>query len=141
MAGIVFDSLAKTYLVEHFKIKPGALFNALGFDQLLITGEIRNPVLKLLFDRLDGAQYRRARCDVMGGREYRKAQCFVQHMASQGVKELETVDFVIKQRNANGVFGMFGRKYVDDVATHTEGPTVKIHVVPVVLHVRHALDD
>ena len=81
MPRIVLDALAEADLVEHFQIEFGPLLDALCLDQLIVPGEVIDPLTQLLLDRLDGAQHGVARRDIVRRREDRETQGLVQQMA------------------------------------------------------------
>ncbi len=48
-SGVVLDTLAEAYFLEHFNVVIGTLGNALGFDQHFVVLEILDTLVKLLF--------------------------------------------------------------------------------------------
>ncbi len=63
------------------------------------------------------------------------------NFAGEWVKQLDAVNFIVEQVNANRKFRMFGRVYVDRVASNTESTPCEIQVVALVLHGDQALQN
>ena len=96
MARIVFDAFAKAHFIEHFQIKARALFNALAFNQLVRFLVNLDAVAQFILDRLDGAQGRRPRRNVMARRVYGEAPHPLQNMPGQGIEHLYAFHLVIE---------------------------------------------
>ena len=140
VARIVFDALAETQLVKHLEIEAGALLDALRLDQPAFTVEELDAQAQFLLDRLDRAQHGGARRHVVRRREHGEARQLVLQVAGQRVEQLQRLDLVVEQRDADRVLGVLGRKDVDHVAAHAEGAAMKVDLVALVLHLGQALD-
>ena len=64
----------------------------------------------------------------------REAGNLLANAAGQRVKQLQALDFVIKQLHADGHFAVLSRENVDGVAPHPESAAAEIHVIALVLH-------
>ena len=134
MSRIVLDALAMPDLAEHFQIEAGALLDALRFHQLALADKFLDALGQLDLDRLHRRQHLLARRHVMTAGVDGKARDLLPDAPGQGVKQLQALDLVVKQLDADGHLGVLGRKNVDGVAAHTEGAARKIDVVALVLH-------
>ena len=70
-----------------------------------------------------------------------EARDLLTDLAGQRVEELQSLDFVVKQFDAQSQLRMLGRKDIDGVATHAEGAAAEFHFIPGVLHADQLGDD
>ena len=61
-------------------------------------------------------------------------------MACQRVEQLQSIDFVVEERNTDGVFGVFGGKDIDDIAAYAECAAMEVDLVTLVLHLGQPFD-
>ena len=86
-------------------------------------------------------QNRRARGDVMARWEHGEAPHPRQDLPGERVEQVQRLDHVVEQLDADRGFRVFRREDVDDVAAHAEHPALELDVVAVVLHLRQPRDD
>ena len=104
MSGVVFNAFAVTNFAQHFQIKTGALFNALGLDQLAFADELLDAFHQFQLDGFHGDH------DLVAGRHIvtfwvdDEARNLLPNASGQRVKQLQRFDFVVKQLNPNGQF-------------------------------------
>ena len=134
MAAVVFNAFAKAHFIEHFQIETGALLDALGFDGAVFLRVKRHTFAQFFFDALASAQHSIARGDIMAGGEHGVAPYSLQAAAGERIEQLEAVDFVVKQADAQRHIGALGGVNINHIATHAERAAFEIHVAPVVLH-------
>ncbi len=65
---------------------------------------------------------------------HRKARNLLLDAARERVKQLQALDLVVKQLDADGHLRMLGRKHIDGVTPHAELAARKIRLVALVLH-------
>ena len=102
MAGVVFNALAVPNLTEHFQIKTGALLNALGLYQLALLDEVIDPLSQLKLDGFNRRHDLVTRGHVMAFRVDHKARHFLPDAACERVKQLQRLNLVVKQLDAQG---------------------------------------
>ena len=134
MAAVVFNAFAKAHFIEHFQIETGALLDALGFDGAVFLGVEGHAFAQFFFDALASTQHGVARGNVVAGGEHGVAAHSLQAAAGERVEQLEAVDFVVKQADAQRHIGALGGVNINHIATHAERAAFEIHVAPVVLH-------
>ncbi len=134
MPGVVLNAFAVPDFGQHFQIKPGALLQALGFDQLAHAQQFFEALGQLQLDGLHRRQHLVAWRHIVAGGVNRKTRDLLPDAARERVKQLQAFDFVVEQLNADGQFGMLGREDVDGVAAHAELAATELHVVALVLH-------
>ena len=140
MAGVVFDAFAVADFRQHFEVKAGALFQALGFDQLVHADQLFQALGKFYLDGFDRCQHAVARRDIVARGVNGEARDFLTDAACERIKELQTLDFVVEQFDAYGQLRMLGGKHIDGVAPHAKFAARKILIVALVLHA-HQLGD
>ena len=96
MTGVVFNAFAVADFRQHFKIKAGALLQALGFDQLVHAHQFFQALCKFDLDGFDRCQHAVARGDVVARRIDSETRDFLADTACKRIKELQTLDFVVK---------------------------------------------
>ena len=140
MAGVVFDAFTVADFRQHFKIKAGALFQALGLDQLVHAHQFFQALCKFYLDGFDRCQHAVARRDIVARGVNSEARDFLANAACERIKELQTLDFVVEQFDAYSQLRMLGGKHIDGVAPHAKFAARKILIVALVLH-PHQLGD
>ena len=140
MSGVVFNAFAVPYFGEHLQVKPGALLQPLGFDQLALADKLFEAVRQLDLDGLDRHQHLLARRHIVAAGVDSKARNLLPDAPRERVKQLQGLDLVVEQLHADGHLGVLRRKNINGVAPHAEGAAREIHVVPLVLHA-HQLND
>ena len=108
------------HFAEHLQVKAGALLQALRLDQLAHAHQLFEPVGQLGLDGLHCTEHLLAGRDVMAAGVNREARDFLSHATREWVKELQRLNLIVEQIDANGHLGMFGGKDVDGVAAHAE---------------------
>ena len=134
VARVVFNALAVPYFAEHFQVKPGALLQPLGFHQFAVGHQLLQALGQLQLDGLHRCQHLVTRGDVVAAGVHGKAWDLLLDAPRERVEQLQALDLIIKQLDANGQLGVFCRKHVDRVAAHPELATRKIGFVTLVLH-------
>ena len=69
---------------------------------------------------------------------YRASFCF--EMPGERIEELQRLDLVVEQRDADRVLGILGREDVEHVAAHAKHAALEVDVVARVLHLGEPLD-
>ena len=134
VARVVFNALAVPYFAEHFQVKPGALLQPLGFHQFAVGHQLLQALGQLQLDGLHRCQHLVTRGDVVAAGVHGKARNLLLDAPRERVEQLQALDLIIKQLDANGQLGVFCREHVDRVAAHPELATRKIGFVALVLH-------
>ena len=75
-----------------------------------------------------------ARRHVVARRIHREARDLLPDAAGERVEQLQRLDLVVEQLDADRQFAVLGRKHVDGVAAHAEGAAREILLVARVLH-------
>ena len=140
MPGVVFNTLAETHLIEHLKVKLGALLQTLRFDHAALVVELLETFGKLDLDTLHGADNLVTRRHIVTRRIHHKAGDFLLHATGERVKKQNGIDLVVKKLNTHCALGMFGREHINRIAAHTERAANKLRIGPLVLHA-HELRD
>src|SRR5882672_2367496 len=120
MACVVLDAPAEAELAQHFEVEPGALLEALCFDQLALPYEPLEPIAQLHLDVLDRTQHGLPRRDVVGGRVDGEARNLLPDATGERVEQHEAVDLVVEQFDPYRELRVLGRKDVDRVTAHAE---------------------
>ena len=141
MARVVFDALAETQLDHHFQIEAGTLLEPLRLDQLVVGVIELQPFAQFDLDLLDGAQRGFARRHVMARREHGEARHLLQDLAGERIEQVQRLDHVVEQFDADRGLGVLRREDVDDVAAHAEHAALEFDVVALVLYLRQPPDD
>ena len=140
MPRVVLDPLAEAHLGQHFQVEARALLDALRFERLSLLLEPVDPLAQLLLDRLDRAQRRRARRDVVARRIDREARDALQDVPGQRIEEMDRLHLVVEKGQAHGRLRVLRGEDIEDVAAHPEHPPPELDLVALVLHGDQALD-
>ena len=104
MTAIVLNALTEADFIEHFQVKACALFNTLRFYQLVFTEEKTHALAQLFFNRIHRPHRRFTRRHIMAGGENTEVVDFVKHLAGERVKQLNALNFIVKQADAHRRF-------------------------------------
>jgi hypothetical protein len=91
-------------------------------------------VAQLFLDGVDGFHHTLARRHVVAAGVDREARDLLPHAAGQRVQQLQRLDLVVEQLDAQRQLAVFGRKHVDGVAAHAEAAAAEVDLVALVLH-------
>ncbi len=131
---VVLDPVAEAELLEHLEVVLGALPDPVRLEQLLLGLEVRDLLLELVADLVDGALDRRLRGDVLRRRPDREVVELREHLARERVEVRHPLHLVTEERDA--VRGLLVRRlHLDDVALHAEAAAAEHRVVADVLRV------
>ena len=133
MTGIVFNTLAIAHFFHHFQVKPGALFQTLGFDELVHFLELPEPRPQFLPDGGNGSlQVIFCRHIVTAGIDgyFRHTSQF---FSSQWVNKEDGLYLVSEKFHPDGFFLFVGRENLHDVAADAKSPAVKVNIVAFIL--------
>jgi len=136
VARVVFDAVAVTQFQDHLQVETGALFQALGFHQLVVGAQVFQALGQLDLDALNGAHQGFARRDVVAFGVEGETRQFADHFAGQRVERRQALDFIVEQLDADRLQVGLRRVDVDHIAAHAEGGTGEVHVVARVLQAR-----
>src|SRR6185312_11366458 len=132
-AGIVLDAGATAGRLDHLQVEIGALFQALGLQQLALGAEAGERGDQLGLDALHRLLKRGARGDVMAvGVDLDRVQR-AGLVAGQGIELGDLVYGVAEQLDPPGAVLIVGGEDVDHIAAHAEGAAGEIVVVAAVL--------
>ena len=140
VARVVLDALAVADLGHHLEVEARALLDALRLDQLHLADEELLLLVQLDLDLLDRGQHLLPSRHVVRRREHREARELLLQMPGQRIEDLQHLDFVVEQRDADRVLGVLRREDVEHVAAHAEHAALEFDVVARVLHLGQALD-
>ena len=96
---------------------------------------------QFIFNFLDCAQHRIARCDVVRSGINRETRDFLHHFSCQWVKQLHGLHFIVKHAQTQRKIGILRWENINRIATHSKRPARKINFIAVVLHHCELLDD
>src|SRR5229473_4096384 len=131
MARVVFDSVTIADLPDHLEIEHGALVEALGLHEFALFFQFLLPPFEL---RLDAEQRTLAAFrshHIVRFRIDGQAQICLAYLSEQRIDLAEVFDFVAPQLDAIRVV-VISWEDLDDVAAHTERPTLETVIVPLV---------
>src|SRR5207344_2526840 len=126
---IVFDPLAETELVEHFKIKARALLDPLCLEELACPLKMIDPLGELDLDRLDRTQRGRAGRHVMARWIDGEAGYSLAGVAGQGIEQGQALDLVVRERDAQRGLGVLRGEHVEHVAAHAKRSALELELV------------
>ena len=102
--------------------------------------ELVEPLAQLVLDRLDRGDDLLARRHVVARRVDGEARHLLADAAGERVEQLQRLDLVVEQLDADGELGVLGREDVDGVAAHAERAAREIDLVALVLHADQVRD-
>ncbi len=140
VARVVLDALAVADLGHHLEVEARALLDALRLDQLHLADEEFLLLVQLDLDLVDRGEHLLPSRHVVRRREHREARDLLLQVAGQRVEELQRLDLVVEQRDADRVLGVLRREDVEHVAAHAEHAALELDVVARVLHLGQPLD-
>ncbi len=140
VARIVLDALAEADLQHHLDIEARALLDALRLDQLRLSYERLLLLRQLDLDLFYRFENLVPTGHIMARRKHREASQLLADMAGQRVEQLQRLDLVVEQRQADRVVRAFRRKNVEHVAVDAERSAAEFGVVALILHLGQALD-
>ncbi len=123
MAGVVLNAFAVADLRQHLQIKTGTLLQTLGFDQFVHADQLFQALGQFDLDGFYRRQNAVTRGDIVAGGIDGEARNFLANAACERIKELQAIDLIVKQLDANRQFRMLGREDIDGVAPHAEFAT------------------
>ena len=136
--GIVLHPVAVAQLLQHLDVETGALFQPLGFHQLVLFLELRQSFGELLLDHLNGLEHGFPRGHIMALGVDGNPPYPLDHLTGQRVENADGFHLVIEQFDANRFFFLFRRENIDHIPAHPVSGTAEIHLVAGVLQLRQA---
>ena len=140
VARVVLDALAVADLGHHLEVEARPLLDALRLDQLHLADEEVLLLVQLDLDLVDRGEHLLPPRHVVRRGEHREARDLLLQVPGQRVEELQRLDLVVEERDADRILGVLRRKDVEDVAAHAEHAALELDVVARVLHLRQPLD-
>ena len=141
MPRIIFDSVAKTHLLQHFEIVFGANAKSLRFEKFVLRFQHFNPVLQFDPDRLQRAiQFVGGRDELFRGEKCNYAKRFAR-VSGQRIESGDRIDLISEEFKSHRFFVCGGGIDFDDVAAHPEFTARKTDIVPFVKHVDQPTED
>ena len=134
MAGVIFDSFAGADFHHHLDIVVGALLQALRLQQFSVIPEPLQPLFQLRFDGFGHQLHVIPVGDVMGRRENGNVVPHAGNLPGHRVHLFNGINFIAEHLHTDRLFAA-GRIDIDNISPGSEGATVKIHIVSVVLHI------
>ena len=134
MTGVVLNALAVAHLAQHLQVEAGALLQSLGLHQLAHAHQFLQPVGQLHLDGFHGSQHLFSRRHVVAAGVHGEARDLLPDASGERIEQLQGLHLVVKQLDADGQFGVFGREHVDGVAPHAELAAREVLLVALVLH-------
>ena len=134
MAAIVLDALAVAGLAQHLQVEPGALQQALRFEQLTLVLQHGDVLVELRLDALDGLFNALHRRHEVARRIDIDRLPRIQNLTGKRIDLDDAVYFVAKEVYAYRRVAI-RREYIEYVALHPIRAPLEIHVVPLVLNV------
>ena len=141
MTGIVFDARTEAHFSEHFQIIIRALLQSLRFQKLVLSFELRQALLQLLFNPLNGELHFFGRGDIMRRGENRDMVSCPDDFACQHIYFRNTVDFIPEKFHTNGMLRRADRENFDHIPTDTKRTSFKIQIIAVILHFHQSAQD
>ena len=89
---------------------------------------------QLVLDGGDGVHHALARRHVVAAGVDREARDLLPHAAGERVQQLQALDLVVEELDAQRQLAVLGGKDVDGVAAHAEGTAAELDLVALVLH-------
>ena len=134
MTGIVFDARTEAHFSEHFQIIIRALLQSLRFQKLVLSFELCQAFLQLLFNPLNGQLHFFGRGDIMRRGENRDMVSCPDDFACQHIYFCNAVDFIPEKFHTNGMLRGADRENFDHIPTDTKRTSFKIQIIAVILH-------
>jgi hypothetical protein len=131
VARVVLDAVAVAHGLDHLEIEAGALMDALGLDHAAFGFKLRDPLVELLDDGVDGAGLALGLDDVVALGIDGQARVLLLDGAEEGIDLREGFDLVAEQLDAVGGFVVGGEDF-DDVAADAECAAAEVGVVALV---------
>ena len=141
VAGVVLDALAVAHLLQHLEVEARALFQPLRLDQLASLDELVQALAQFVLDGGDGVDDAFARRHVMAAGVDGEARDLLPHAAGERVQQLQALDLVVEELDAQRELAVLCGEDVDGVAAHAERAAPELDLVALVLHADQLLDD
>ena len=139
-AGIVLDAGAAAGGLDHLQVKGGALFQALGFQQLSLGAHVGQGGDQLGLDAFHGLLQRGARRHIVAVGVDLDGVQGAGLVARQRIELGDAVHRVAEQLDAPGAVFLVGGEDVHHVAAHSESTTREVVVVAAILQRDQVLD-
>ncbi len=133
IAAVVLDAGAGSGGLDHLQVEHGALFQALGLQQLAIGDQPVQAGLELLLDADGGLAQGRARRHIVAVRIDLDRGQVAGLLAGQGIELHDRLDLVAEHGDAPGAVLIVGGKDLDHVAAAAEGAPLEGRIVALVL--------
>ncbi len=133
VARVVLDAVADAGRLEHLEVEVGALFQALGLEQLALVHELVEALFQLDADLLDGLPERRLGRDVVAVGVDADAVHAAGALARERVELGDALELLAEEREAPGAVFQVGGPELEPVAADAEGAALERGVVAAVL--------
>ena len=133
VARIIFNAGAVADFIDHFYVKQGSLFEALGFQQLVCLAQFLDPNFQFVFYAVNGRHQNLARGDVVRLGIHREPRHTTQHFTGQWIEKTQILNFIIEQFNAHRLALRFSRMDIDNFASNPVVTASELHVIARVL--------
>ena len=135
MTGIILDTRAITHFLYHFQIIVGALFNALGFNELVMLLEKLDLLLHLCPDGAHGNLQIFLWGYIMRCGENHGMNALAKNFSRQHIKFHNAINLVTKHLNAHPAVIVSSRKNLHHITTNPKMATLQHHIIAVILHI------
>ena len=129
---VVLDAVAEPHLLQHLQVVERPLAQALRLEQLACALQLREALLQLRPDALDGPRALRLGRHVVRPRVDRVGLEFAQRGAPGRIEADDALDLVVPQLEANGLGLGIDRVELHDVAAYAERAPVEVMVAALV---------
>ena len=135
MAGIVFNPGAEPGLFHHLNVEIGSLIDPLGLQKLVLAFEILHLLFQLclnVFGRLQNPLHGH---HIVGSGIKRDMIQLSLDFPGERVDLHNPVNLIPEKLHPDRHIRFIGRNNLHHIPPHPEGSPVKIHIVPVILHI------
>ena len=133
MPRIVLNSGAEACLPHHLYVKIGSLCYSLSLYQLVLAFKILHTLIKLFLYIEAGLIYLLLRNYIVGCRENHRMLKRALYLAGQHINLHYPIYLITEKLNPDCCIIGICRKYIKHITVHSEGASVKIHIIPGVL--------
>ena len=141
MTGIVLNTGTKAGLTHHFDIKISPFRNPLCLQKLILRPEIPYSVLQLRLNVTDRTLHCFLIHNIMRCRKHNHMLQLGQNLTGQHIDLRDPVHLIAEKFHTDRAVRLRNREYLQHISAHTEGTTLKIHVIPCVLHIDQTVND
>ncbi len=140
VARIVLDAATEAARHQRLEVEHRALLEPLRFEQAPAFAQLLQPLPQLDSDGLAGARHHFRRRHEVRARIDVHTIDLSQHAAAQRVDDLQRLDLVAPERDADRLGVFTDRHHVDDVTADAEMTARQLDLVALVLHLDKALE-